>query len=264
MRAIFYLSIFALLVSCSSKPQAEETPIDYYEGLPESFSNLLKAHGGLDTWRSFKSLEYDLQHQNDTVPSEHYTLDLTNRKDLTVADSFKIGFDGEEVWVAPNRAAYKGRSARFYHNLYSYFFTIPFIVADPGVIYKDDTVTVDGKLYNAIHVAFEEGVGDAAEDTYKILIDPTTGKMAMLLYTVTYYSGEAHENYNALSYENWTDINGVELATKLVGYKYANGAIGDKRYEVVISNAQLSTESPAQDIFMMPAKAEIDSLKTNY
>ncbi|MEQ9591626.1 MAG: DUF6503 family protein [Cyclobacteriaceae bacterium] len=263
MRAIFYLSIFALLVSCSSKPQAEETPIDYYEGLPESFSNLLKAHGGLDTWRSFKSFEYDLQHQNDTVPSEHYTLDLTNRKDLTVADSFKIGFDGEEVWVAPNRAAYKGRSARFYHNLYSYFFTIPFIVADPGVIYKDDTVTVDGKLYNAIHVAFEEGVGDAAEDTYKILIDPTTGKMAMLLYTVTYYSGEAHENYNALSYENWTDINGVELATKLVGYKYANGTIGDKRYEVTFSNVTLGTEPPNQELFAMPAGAAIDSLIVN-
>ena len=166
----FTLAIF-LIASCTPK-QKQETSIDHYSVLPSYFSETLKAHGGLDKWRSFKTLEYDLLHDGDSTPAEHYTLDLLNRKDLTVADSFKIGFDGKEVWVAPNKGAFKGRSARFYHNLYSYFLTIPFIVSDPGVIYSNDTLTVDGKLYDVINVNFETGIGDADKDAYKLLINP--------------------------------------------------------------------------------------------
>jgi len=262
MKQLVYLFLLSTLISCGSK-QKEEATTDYYASLPESFSATLKAHGGLDKWRSFKTLEYDLIHDGDSVPTEHYTLDLLNRKDLTVADSFKIGFDGNEVWVAPNKAAFGGSSARFYHNLYSYFFTIPFIVADPGVIYSEDSLTVDGKLYNVIKVAFESGVGDADKDTYKLLIDPSTNRMEKLLYTVTYRSGKAHENYNALGYDDWVDVNGLLMPSKLVGYKYSDGIIGDKRYEVSFANIQLKQESPSQDIFEMPAEAEVDSLKTN-
>ncbi|MEQ8425658.1 MAG: DUF6503 family protein [Cyclobacteriaceae bacterium] len=262
MKQTFYLSLIILLAACSSK-KSEDQPMDYYASLPDDFSAVLRAHGGLGKWKSFKALEYDLMHEKDSVPTEHYTLDLLNRKDLTVADSFKIGFDGNEVWVSPNKKAYKGRSARFYHNLYSYFVTIPFILADPGVKYTSDTLTVDGKRYDVINISFESGVGDADKDSYKMLIDPSTHRMEKLLYTVTYYSGEAHENYNALSYEDWQDVSGVSLATRLVGYKYANGATGDKRYEVTFKNIELKQESPDQSLFEIPAVAEIDSLKTN-
>ncbi|MEP2668495.1 MAG: DUF6503 family protein [Cyclobacteriaceae bacterium] len=262
MRIYPFLLVIFLLSSCTSE-QKKETPIDYYSSLPTGFSEVLKAHGGLDKWRSFKTLEYDLLHSGDSTPTEHYTLDLLNRRDLTVADSFKIGFDGKEVWVAPNKGAFSGRSARFYHNLYSYFLTIPFIVADPGAIYSDDTLTVNGKQYDVINVAFEAGVGDADKDAYKLLIDPSTKQMEKLLYTVTYYSGEAHENYNALSYEDWIEVSGVRMPTKLVGYKYSNGTTGDKRYEVSFVNIQLKEDSPNQDIFKIPAEAEIDSLIKN-
>ncbi len=260
MKSFVYLILLSLLISCSPSQKQEEPPVDYYASLPESFAEVLKVHGGLEKWRSFGTLEYDLKHEKDSVTTEHYTQDLFNRKDLTVADSFQIGFDGNEVWVAPNKKAYKGRSARFYHNLYSYFLTIPFIVADPGVLYTNDTLTVDGKLYDVIKVTFEEGVGDADEDAYKMLIDPTTKRFEKLLYTVTYYTGEAHENFNALSYEDWVDVNGLQLPSKLVGYKYSNGATGDKRYEVTFHNIQLKEERPNQEIFSMPTKAEIDSL----
>ncbi len=259
---IVFILVILVLASCS-KSQKETQAVDYYAQLPELYQQVLKAHGGLEKWKGFKTLEYDLQHQNDSVPTEHYTLDLLSRKDLTVADSFKIGFDGKDVWVAPNRAAYKGRSARFYHNLYSYFLTIPFIVSDPGANYSIDTLTVDGKLYDAIKVTFNEGVGDADDDYYQMLIDPQSHHMEKLLYTVTYYSGEAHENYNALSYEDFVDVNGLQLPSKLVGYKYSAGKTGDKRYEVTFHNLTLKADSPNQDIFNIPAEAEIDSLKTN-
>ncbi|MEQ9413151.1 MAG: DUF6503 family protein [Cyclobacteriaceae bacterium] len=262
MKQFIYLFCFSFLISCGPNQKAE-TAIDHYALLPDSYKEVLKVHGGLEKWRSFGTLEYDLKHEKDSIPTEHYTLDLRNRKDLTVADSFQIGFDGNEVWVAPNKKTYKGRSARFYHNLYSYFFTIPFVVADPGVIYAEDTLTVNGKLYDVISVSFEEGVGDADEDAYKMLIDPTTKRFEILLYTVTYYTGEAHENFNALSYEDWVDVNGLQFPSKLVGYKYTHGTTGDKRYEVTFNNIQLKEERPNQDIFNMPTRAEIDSLNIN-
>lgn len=259
-----YLYILSLLIitSCSTQP-SKDVSNDPYATLPAEFAEVLRAHGGLETWRNFKTLEYDLLHEGDSIPREHYILDLMNRKDLTVADSFKIGFDGQQVWVAPRKNAFKGRSARFYHNLYSYFLTIPFIVSDPGVLYKNDTITLDGRPYNVISVSFEQGVGDADQDYYKLLINPETKRMEKLLYTVTYYSGEAHENFNALSYEEFVTINGLSLPTKLVGYKYSSGQTGDKRYEVRFLNIQLKNDSPDQSIFNMPAEAEIDSLKRN-
>jgi len=258
---IFPLSLLIILISCSTSKKEESTTIDHYSSLPADFAEVLKSHGGLEKWRDYKTLEYDLQHENDTLPTEHYILDLINRKDLTVADSFKIGFDGGQVWVSPKKSAFKGRSARFYHNLYSYFLTIPFIVADPGAKYSSDTLTVNGKLYDVINVGFEEGIGDASKDLYKMLIDPSTNQMEMLLYTVTYFSGEAHENYNALSYQEFVDINGLKLPSKLVGYKYSNGITGEKRYEVNFKNIELKLERPDQNLFDMPANAEIDSLQ---
>lgn len=262
MKAKLIISLSVIVFSCSTK-QNSDTPPDPYVSMPAEFVQVLKAHGGLDKWKGFQTLEYDLLHDGDTLPSEHYTLDLINRKDLTVADSFRIGFDGQEVWVAPKKTAFKGRSARFYHNLYSYFLTIPFIVADPGIHYSVDTLSVDGKRHDVITVTFESGVGDSDQDYYKLLVNPETHRMEKLLYTVTYYTGEAHENFNALSYEEFKSVGGVDLPTRLVGYKYKDGQTGDKRYEVSFLNIELKSERPDQNLFEMPAEAEIDSLKAN-
>ena len=263
VRRISYLLMLVTMLLSSCKPREEKSYENLYDTLPAEFADVLRAHGGLEKWRNFGKLEYDLQHEEDATPTEHYILDLVNRHDLTVADSFNIGFDGNEVWVSPNKNAFKGRSARFYHNLYSYFLTIPFIAADPGTIYSVDTLTLNGKLFDVVGVSYKEGVGDADKDAYKLLIDPHTHKMEKLLYTVTYYSGEAHENFNALSYENWQEVNGIILPTKLVGYKYTDGILGDKRYEVTFHNIGLDSKRPDPKIFIIPPQAEVDSLKVD-
>lgn len=263
MKALSFLLFIFVFFGCSTQPKEETAPevVDHYASLPAHFADVLKTHGGLEKWRSFRTLEYDLTNLQNPAKSEHYTLDLLNRKDLTQADSFKIGFDGQQVWVAPRLKAFKGPSARFYHNLFSYFFTVPFILADPGAQYSNDTLTVDGKLYDVIDVSFQEGVGDADKDTYRLLIDPTSKKLEKLLYTVSYFSGTANQNYNGLSYSDFTEVNGLLLPTRLTGYKYESGKLAEKRYEVTFANIQLKEESPDQALFEMPAGAEIDSLK---
>lgn len=220
---------------------------------------MLQAHGGLEQWNSFQTLEYDLYDPEDSS-EEHHIIDLKSRRDLVQGDSFKIGYNGKDVWVAPSKKAFKGRSARFYHNLYFYFFAIPYVLADPGVNYLEDTITLDGTRLNCIRASFEAGVGDSDKDFYKMVIDPETNKLTSLLYTVTYYSGEAHEKYNLLKYQDWQEKEGLIFPARLVWYKFENGAVGDKRGEAIFKNITLKKDSYPEIMFEMPEVAEVDSL----
>lgn len=55
------------------------------------------------------------------------------------------------------------------------------MLADPGIKYQDDTVTLNGKDYPAIKARFNPGVGDADKDIYKMVIDPKTSQLYGLL-----------------------------------------------------------------------------------
>ncbi len=248
--------LFSILISCTT---TKKEYVDIYASYPTSFTKLLQAHGGLEKWNSFNTLEFDLFNPEDSS-QEHHIIDLKLRKDMVLGDSFKIGFNGKDVWVAPNKKAFSGKSARFYHNLFFYFFSIPYVLADPGVNYQEDTVSLSGQKFSCIMATFNAGVGDADKDFYKMVVDPQTKKLTSLLYTVTYYSGEAHERYNLLTYMDWQEIEGLQFPGKIAGYKYADGIVGEKRYEYLFKNVVLKKEAPPETLFTMPAEAEIDSL----
>lgn len=250
--ALFFCSI----ISCSTE---KKTSSDLYASYPEGFKKLLQAHGGLENWHSFETLEFDLYDPEDSS-EEHHIIDLKSRRDLVQGDSFKIGYNGKDVWVAPSKKAFKGRSARFYHNLYFYFFSIPYVLADPGINYKEETVTLDSAEFDCIQATFEAGVGDSDKDYYKMIIDPETNRLTSLLYTVTYYSGEAHEKYNLLTYQDWQEKDGLSFPGKLVWYKFENGLTGEKRGEAIFKNISLKKDSYPASMFEIPAIAEVDSL----
>ena len=237
--------------------QVEETKTEY----PELLQKALEAHGGIDKWNSFNSLQYQLRTTLGEEKTETQLIDLKNRKVLISGDGFKLGMDGEQVWVSPNKEAFGTMSARFYHNLIFYFFSIPYVLADPGIQYEDlGTVELDSTSYRALKVSYNEGVGDADDDFYIAHFNPETYKMEWLLYTVTYFSGEKHENYNALKYE-WQQVNGLWVPSGFTGYKYKDGVIGDIRYKSEFTDVILSEQNPDQSLFKMPENAEIDSLK---
>ncbi len=256
--ALLFLFALAMSSACTTKNGSDQSS-EMYNDLPPSFAALLKAHGGLEKWQTAQSMEFTLLNPQDST-REHHLIDLTTRKDLIEADSFKIGYDGKEVWVSPSKSAYKGKSARFYHNLFSYFFAVPYFLTDDGVSYVQDTVLLNGQQYASIKCTFSNGMGDADKDIYKLLVDPASKKLYGLLYTVTYYSGEAHENYNFLKYEDWQEAGGLQFPGKLVSYKYANDSLTQKRFEFVFENPKLTTEAVDGTMFAMPEQAEIDSL----
>ncbi len=239
----------------SAQTATTETPAT--QEYPAYFRDVLEAHGGLERWREFGSMQYEISKKGET---ETHLVDLKNRKDLVKAPNYTIGFDGAQVWVSPNKAAFPDQSATFYHNLYFYFHAMPFVLADPGVKYeKLDDITVQGQPYHVIGISFGSGIGDTPEDQYQMFVNPETKRMEWLLYTVTYFDKKASNVYKALKYEDYKEHQGLLFPTKLTSYVYEDGQIGDMRYGFSFENLQLEKEQPEQTQFEKPANAEVDS-----
>ena len=265
MKSIHYLFLLCIVViaGCghnhNSENNSSKKAIDSTSStLPTSFLQGLSSHGGINQWRSFQTVSFDL-----ATPSmkQVQLIDLQTRK-LIITDSlYTMGFDGTQVWVSPDLESFGDGSPRFYHNLYFYFFAMPFVLADPGIHYEDlGKQIINDQSYLAIKVSYDQAVGDSPEDFYIAHFNLDTGLMEVLLYTVTYFSKESHEKYNALVY-NWQEVDGLQVTKSIKGYKYDSGRLGDLRYEASFQNVQFSKEILSDSIFSIPKMAEIDSLR---
>lgn len=261
MKNITLLLALFVLVSCNNQSTADSQESESVSVVkpkwPEVFSKGLAAHGGIEKWNEYNTLSYELANPN----KQDQLIDLKTRK-VRITDSlYVLGFDGEEVWVSPDLAAFGTRSPRFYHNLYFYFFAMPFALADPGINYEDiGEQVINDITYRGVKVFYNQGVGDSPEDFYIAHFGLDSGLLEVLLYTVTYYSKESHEKYNALIYE-WQEVDGLQVTQSIKGYKYDSGQLGELRYEAMFNKVTFSKEIPSNDLFSIPNNSEIDSLK---
>ena len=246
----------------TDKTEEMDTPDQQAEKLkwPEQLQASLDAHGGIATWNKQQTLKYTIG-INDQ--KELQIIDLPTRKVRIEHPEYTIGYDGREVWVAPNKMAYReGKSsARFYHNLNFYFFAIPFVLTDPGIQYELlPSDSINGVNYDRLKISFEEGVGDAPDDYYICYFDQKTHQLTWLMYTVTYYSGEKNERFSLIKYENWDQVDGLLVPQKIIGYRWKNGQLGEQRYEKTFEEIRFSTKAESAQTYEMPGLAEIDSL----
>lgn len=264
-RIILTFGIAALFSACQSPKQdtvdasqeKEAAPIKVKRTFPENLTKVLEAHGGYDLWQSMNQLSYVKGTGED---AEEQLIELKSRRVLLTSAKYKIGFDGTDVWISPADAEFKS-SPRFYHNLYFYFYAMPFVLADPGIIYSDvEPLQVDSISYPGIKISYNDGVGDAPKDNYILYYNPETYQMTYLQYTVTYRTQTESDKYSLIKYDSWANVSDVVLPTKLVWYAYEDGKLGEVRNEAVFSDIKLSTEMPSNDIFSKPADAKISEL----
>ena len=269
MKNVLYLSLALLAASCSSNPEQAttdapaETVAATPRELPEVLRQALEAHGGLAVWQQFGTMGYRMKSTLGTPRDETHLIDLRTRQTRIEGAGYQLGRDGQErVWVSPTKAAFGEMSPRFYHNLFFYFFSIPFVLADEGIMYEDlGTRTVAGKEYQALKVSYDSGRGDSSGDEYIAHFNPETHRLELLLYTVTFFEPGKEASYNALLYPEWQQVNGLLLPRRIEGHKFANDQIGDLRYQAGFSNVQLARAQPAASLFAMPQGAEVDSLQ---
>lgn len=252
--------ILAAIIACQPTDNQEEsreesqteTVYQSPEHHSESLAKVFDAHGGYEQWSKMKSLSY-MKEEESTITN------LQNRMIRVESPKQTIGFDGEQVWVTPDSV--DASRARFYHNLYFYFYAMPFVVGDPGAFYEDvEPRELNSKAYKGIKISYGENIGDAPDDNYILWYDPETNKMEWLMYTVTYRSGEPNDTYKLIKYDQWAEVNGLFLPTVIQWHQFKEDSVGEMTNEVRFENIQITTEAPAESLFVMPENAQIAPL----
>lgn len=262
---ILSLAVIAFLIAgCNSPPGSTETttsaaPTTNNNNLseyPSVLQQALEAHGGLNRWKSFEKLEYDVYRGDQLVDQQ--LIALSTRKVLLNNDQYTIGFDGQQVWVSPDTSAYPGPSARFYHNLQFYFFALPFVLADPGIRYEPlEAREIQGKMYNGLRITYQPKVGDAADDEYLAYFDQATHQLRVLLYTVTYFSQSPADRYSARVYDKWQTVNGLIVPLQVTSYRWEGDSLGDQRGVTEYRSVGFDEIPPDQSMFLMPNQASV-------
>lgn len=239
------LILFLAIVSCQNKVERQ---------LPElspEFTEVLDAHGDWKKWYNAKAESYAMIHEG-VMTEENVFINLESRKIRLSNTEFEIGFDGNQTWISPNRDAYKGKSVRFYHNLYFYFFNIPYVFTDQGVtVEKIADKSLNGKKYPTFQAKFNSNTGSSPQDQYFMLINPETKRIEYLLYTVTYF-GDENPPLNALKYEDYRSSDGVFFPRILTGYTLENDSTTNVKYQVTFADALLLDEEFDSEIFEKP------------
>ncbi len=248
----FLLPAFLILTlfSCEEKNQGPDPRLQQ----PEQFKKLLEAHGDWVQWVDAKSLSFAMVHET-TLEWENHYLDLREGKVRIDADLFQAGNDGEKVWISPNRQAFPGNSVRFYHNLYSTFLSIPYTLTDTLVtITPLDNRVFNGISYPTLEAKVKDGELLGPSNRYELLIDPTSGQLAWVLFAVTFYD-KGNQVLEALKYEDYRDAGGLIFPRVITGYQIENDSSTRIRYQTSFSDVFLVKEELDSDLFEMPKTA---------
>ncbi|WP_418602998.1 DUF6503 family protein [Hwangdonia sp.] len=250
-----------LIVSCKQSSETkkenvnvEDTPT-ISKAYPENISKIFKAHGGLEIWNTMNTLKFTMPKEDG---NEVTTTHLKNRKSLIEMPHHIVGFDGKNVWLKnKDTTTYKG-NAKFYYNLMFYFYAMPFVLADDGIVYEDtDPLVFEGKTYPGIKISYNTGIGESPEDEYILYYDAEIHNMVWLGYTVTFFTDEKSKEFHFIKYSNWQTVEGLLLPETLTWYNYENNKPTTKRNDLKFTDVVLSKEKPSDALFEMVEGATI-------
>ena len=258
-RIIPFVLISLFMISCKKDTKTvdyNKENLDVTTSIyPENVSKIFEAHGGIDAWNSFESIYFEIK--KPTVNEKH-TIALKSRKSIIDAEHYKLGFDGDNVWLKEADTVTYKDNPKFRYNLMFYFYAMPFVLGDDGIHYEEGPeLEADGKTYPGILISYDAGIGESPEDEYILFYDPDTYKMAWLAYTVTFFSKEKTKEFRLIKYADWTKVEGLELPVNLQWHQFADGEVGDKRNDLFFVNPVLSKEQADDADFQIPEGARV-------
>jgi len=187
---------------------------------------------------------------------------------IKMHDSTKtVIWNGEEVFVSPDSVSTEG--VRFSVLTWTYFFAAAYKLSDPGAqmellgekslsITASENADSAGVNYTAGKLTFDDGVGDSPDDWYVVYQDKETDLLAAMAYIVTYGGKgqeKAEENPHVITYEAYTDIDGIPIATQWNFWTWNEEGEMDKLLgEAIVSNIQFIKK--AADLFKPAANAK--------
>ncbi len=223
----------------------------------------VKAHGGLEKWQSYGSVEYDCTFKNAKgTKVDHQLFNLRNRDGLITADAYTLGSSNGEVWIKPALDALGGTPPRFYMWTPFYFFGMPFVFADPGAAHESlGQRSFQGQEYDAVKITYKAGTGDSPDDYYIAYVDPASGQLKLAAYLVTYAALRKDKPMDqlephAIVFDEWQDVDGLKVPKSAKYYAWKNDTIeGEALGEMGFSNVKFATGTPDTAKFAKPADA---------
>ncbi|MGM0945340.1 MAG: hypothetical protein ACQEW9_09165 [Bacteroidota bacterium] len=239
-----------LLLSCG------ENQPDVRLNQPEELKKLLDAHGDWQKWLQSKGMSYTLFHESNLQQENHF-FNLTDRKARIDAAGFQVGNDGQGIWVSPNRQAFGGQSVDYYHNLYFFFYSMPYILTDTSLsVSKSTDRLFNGKNYERLEVKSSEKGYRGPANSYEVLIDPETGRLEWVLYQVTFFN-PANPIMSGMKYEDYRETEGMIFPRLITGYLIEGDTALQVRNQVSIAGLVLTEDELEKSIFEMPEKAAV-------
>lgn len=256
----------ALAAGCQREPEGQagrETAPPVPETFVEDPTTMAwtgpieKAHGR-ETWRSKPALAADITVElGGRVANQGrlvFKTDLSASR-IELADGTVLVFDGQDAWVSPSVSDFQ--RARWHLRAWPYLMALPAKLRDHGTRLEPmGQRDLRGKTYDVARLTFEPGTGDTPDDWYLIHRDPENDRLAAAAFISTYGASvlEAEQAPQAVVYEEFTEVEGVPLPTRLTlwGWNRESGLQGEQpTVEVTFSNPAFITPEP--DTFTRPA-----------
>lgn len=261
MKSLFILLTVIAFVACKNETKQPKTSVNDIKKedittsiYPENITKVFNAHGGVDAWNKMQTLSFTIDRTDD---KEVTTTNLKTRAERIETATYTLGFDGNQIWVEEKGKPYKG-NAWFYKGLMMYFYAMPFILADDGIIYeKAEPLVFEGKSYPGILISYDTGIGESPNDQYILYFDEATGQMQWLAYTVTFGKKEKSEHFSYIRYNNWQTTNGLKLPSSIAWYNLEDGKPVSERNVIKFSEVSLSETAPTDTLFVKSEKAKL-------
>jgi len=257
MNKILNLSVLIILaftfITCSNQQGNTLEKEIVQNNFPTELVKVFEQHGGLAQWQKMKAMSYEIVKEDQ---NEKQIVDLIDRRERIEAKDFTMGYDGLNFWLEAD-TTYKG-NPKFYKNLMFYFYAMPFVIADDGIIYSETApLEFEGKTFPGLKISYKSDIGVSPEDEYFVYYDPETFEMKWLGYTVTYFSQEKSKSIKWINYDQWKIVNGVKIPHVLAWYEVEENAPMALASKREISNITLSETRLADDTFVKTEAATI-------
>ncbi len=254
------LSLFIYLTSCSQNNLKDVTKSDPARTLVRQS---IKAHGGIDTWRSKGVLKFRWAYHMSDLGKVVDTTQIVDIKSMdaihqAASSETKFGRSQGKYWISPQDATFTP-PAKFWTLTPIYFLGIPFIFEDDNANFEmlSEDKEFDGKSYEQVKITYDASAGDSPDDYYVLLIDPTNKLTKGAYYTVTNplvnKTGEVVEKF--ISLDDLKDIKGVKLSSGHTTYKMDSGIIGKKMRYTVVSEVEFLSKNDVD--FSIPSEAKV-------
>lgn len=250
------LLLATVLLACSSLSARSDS---------SSLKPLFDAHGGFSRWNSNQILEFDVHGWplGDRAPlSDHQTIDLTSRRVLVSATSYRLGFDGKSLWSAPVPGA-AGLPTT------SYIYSVANLVSMPFALQGAPKVRELGERFR----------GEQVLEAYEVMLDKSLSKRWGSSVAIYVSTGTGHLEYIRMQpsdlglqkslpaacqgdvawiFRRWSDIDDLSVPLEIDLSCWEGTQPGKPFGTLSFSQIRFSSDAVPRELFARPGDGRIE------